>query len=257
MYGQHKKTPQHRKPIQRRWQHWAHKTQDEDKQNTKRQHNTENQSRDAGNIGHTRHRVKTNKTQKDSTTQKTNVLSFCVLFVFILCLVCPMLPASLDWFSVLCCLFVFCLSSSCVLCAQCCQRLWIGFLCCGVFLCFVCLHPIGHTRHRVKTNKTQKHKTAQKTKAMNNVYPTKKPIANPSSYRFLYDTRRVTHMKSLKTLFIALVFCAVLCFCVLFVFTLCLVCPMLPASLDWFSVLCCLFVFCLSKIKDRAMRNPL
>ena len=28
--------------IQRDWQHWAHKTLDEDKQNTKTQHNTEN-----------------------------------------------------------------------------------------------------------------------------------------------------------------------------------------------------------------------
>jgi hypothetical protein len=39
---------------------------------------------------------------------------FCVLFVFVLCLVCSMLPVSLD-----------CLSSSCVLCAQCYQCLWI------------------------------------------------------------------------------------------------------------------------------------
>jgi hypothetical protein len=28
--------------IQRNWQHWAHKTQNEDKQNTKTQRNTEN-----------------------------------------------------------------------------------------------------------------------------------------------------------------------------------------------------------------------
>jgi len=28
--------------IQRHWQHWAHMTQDEDKHNTKIQHNTEN-----------------------------------------------------------------------------------------------------------------------------------------------------------------------------------------------------------------------
>ena len=49
------------------------------------------------------------------------VLCFCVLSVFVLCLVCPMLPVSLD-----------CLSSSCVLCAQCCQCLWI-----------VCLRPVS------------------------------------------------------------------------------------------------------------------
>jgi hypothetical protein len=29
--------------IQIHWLHWAHKTQNEDKQNTKTQHNTENQ----------------------------------------------------------------------------------------------------------------------------------------------------------------------------------------------------------------------
>jgi hypothetical protein len=46
-----------------------------------------------------------------------------VLFVFVLCLVYPMLPVSLD-----CPFFIapqFCLSSSCVLYAQCCQFLWI------------------------------------------------------------------------------------------------------------------------------------
>jgi hypothetical protein len=46
-----------------------------------------------------------------------------VLFVFILCLVYQMLPVSLD------CPFLiapqFCLSSSCVLCTNCCQFLWI------------------------------------------------------------------------------------------------------------------------------------
>jgi hypothetical protein len=98
-------------------------------------------------------------------------------------------------FSVVLC-FVFCLSSPCVLCAQCCQRLWISFLCCGVFLFFVCLHPLSCVPN----------------------------VASVSGS----------------------VFCVVLCFCVLFVFTLCLVCPMLPASLDQFSVLCCVFVFCLS-----------
>ena len=36
------------------------------------------------------------------------------LFVFVLCFVCPMLPMSLD-----------CLSSSCVLCVQCCRCFWI------------------------------------------------------------------------------------------------------------------------------------
>jgi hypothetical protein len=54
-------------------------------------------------------------------------------------------------------LFLFCLSSSCVLCTQCCQCLWIVFvlfvfLLCLVYpmlsvsldcFCFVCLRPVS------------------------------------------------------------------------------------------------------------------
>jgi hypothetical protein len=74
-----------------------------------------------------------------------------VLFVFLLCLVCPMLPVSLDCLYLIAPCFVclrpvscvpnvasvsglsildcplFCLSSSCVLCVQCCQCLWIVY----------------------------------------------------------------------------------------------------------------------------------
>ena len=46
-----------------------------------------------------------------------NVASVSGLFIFVLCLECPMLPVSLD-----------CLSSSCVLNAQCCQCVWIVYL---------------------------------------------------------------------------------------------------------------------------------
>ena len=46
-----------------------------------------------------------------------NGVSVYELFFFVLCLVCPMLPVSMD-----------CLSSSCVLCTQCRQCLWIVFL---------------------------------------------------------------------------------------------------------------------------------
>ena len=58
------------------------------------------------------------------------VTEFCsVLFVFVLCLVCPMLPVSLDCLRPVSCVpnvaSVSGLSSSCVLCAQCCQCLWI------------------------------------------------------------------------------------------------------------------------------------
>jgi hypothetical protein len=49
--------------------------------------------------------------------------------VFILCLVCPMLPVALDCLRPVCCVPNAAggsgLSSSCVLCAQCCRWLWI------------------------------------------------------------------------------------------------------------------------------------
>jgi hypothetical protein len=102
-----------------------------------------------------------------------NVASFSGLFVFVLCLVYPMLPVSLD-----------CLSSSYVLCTQGCQFLWIvclrlmscvpnvaGFS--GLFVFALCLvYPmlpfsledkqsretgnIGYTRHKAKTNNPEK-----------------------------------------------------------------------------------------------------
>jgi hypothetical protein len=62
-----------------------------------------------------------------------------VLFVFILCLVYQMLPVSLD-----CPFFIapqFCLSSSCVLCTQCCQFLWIVHS--WLPLSFDCLRPVS------------------------------------------------------------------------------------------------------------------
>jgi hypothetical protein len=67
----------------------VHKTHDEDKQ-----------PRDIGNIGYTRHMTKTNKTQNHNTTHKNGRLVY------------PKFPMSLG-----------CLSSSCVLCSQCCQCL--------------------------------------------------------------------------------------------------------------------------------------
>ena len=62
-----------------------------------------------------------------------NVSSFsgcpCVVFVFVLCLVYPMFPVSLV-------APVLCLSSSCVLCTQCFQFLWLP-------LCCACLRPVS------------------------------------------------------------------------------------------------------------------
>ena len=54
-----RQTTQKHYTIQRDWRHWAHKTQDEDKQ-----HKNTTQYRETGDIGHTRHRIKTNKKQK-------------------------------------------------------------------------------------------------------------------------------------------------------------------------------------------------
>ena len=99
-----------------------------------------------------------------------NVVCVSGLFVFVLCLMCPMLRVSLD-----------CLFSSCVLCAQCCLCLWI-----------VCFLPVSYVPN-------------------------------------------------------------VVCVSGLFVFVLCLMCPMLSVSLDCLSsscVLCaqcclCLWIVCL------------
>jgi hypothetical protein len=85
-----------RQTIQRHCQHWAHKIQGGNKQ-----------SRDTVNTGHSRYRMKTNN--------RPSVDSVTPLFVFVLFLVCPVLSVSLD-----------CLFSSCILCAQCWQCLWIN-----------------------------------------------------------------------------------------------------------------------------------
>jgi hypothetical protein len=70
---------------------------------------TQWQSRDTGSMGYTRHRTKTIQRH---------------------CLVYPMLPVSLDCFRPVSCVphaaSVSRLSSSCVLCTQCCQCLWIA-----------------------------------------------------------------------------------------------------------------------------------
>jgi hypothetical protein len=80
------------------------------------------------------------------------------LFVFVLCLVCPILAMSLD-----------CFSSSCVLCPPRWQSLWIVFVLCLVYPTLtVSLYTwgaqdrgrrqsretvnVGYTRHRTKTN---------------------------------------------------------------------------------------------------------
>jgi hypothetical protein len=111
--------------IKRQWQHWVHKTQD--------QHKTtgvikNGKSRDNGNIGHTRH--STNTKPQGQWRMDVAIVSWLSIldcpcdFVLVLCLVCPMLPLSLD------CPFLIApvvLCWSCVLCAQCCHCLYIGY----------------------------------------------------------------------------------------------------------------------------------
>jgi hypothetical protein len=76
---------------------------------------------------------------------------FCVLFVFVLCLVYSTLPVSLDCVRPVSCVLniaiVSGLSSSCVLCTQHCQCLWIVFVLCLVYstlpLSLDCLRPVS------------------------------------------------------------------------------------------------------------------
>jgi Flp pilus assembly protein TadB len=93
------KDKQTKNTTQRYCQHWVQQTQDKDKQ-SKTQH------RDTVNIGYSLCPV-----SGVPNVDSIYVLCFC-LFVFVLCLVYPMLTVSL------CCVFV-CLSLSCVWCTQC------------------------------------------------------------------------------------------------------------------------------------------
>jgi hypothetical protein len=126
------------------------------------------ESRDTGNIGHTTHRRTTIKAkeqhskqkgksiienpeiqatlgtrrnedkQNKNTIQKTEVAINNIQsrdtskIVVLLCVVCPMLPVSLDCLlltvpSVCCVVPLLSLSSFCVLCSQCCLYLWIVY----------------------------------------------------------------------------------------------------------------------------------
>jgi hypothetical protein len=122
------------------------------------------------------------------------------LFVFILYLVCPMLTVSLD-----------CLSSSCILCAQCWQCLSI-LLCSLTFInclsttqwCSTCLDYMSSMKCVLLEAE---------------LLILREYVCLPSAFGGI----RVAHLLS---------FCVVLCRFVLFVFVLCLMCPVLPVSLD-------------------------
>jgi hypothetical protein len=151
------------KTIQRHWYHWANKTQDEDNPETlvtlDKQDTGRRQSRDTGNIGQTRPRTSRGSCLS-KVTSVSGLASSCVLFVqcyqclwivFVLGLVCPMLPVSLDCLRPVSCLSnvtsVSGLSSSCFLFVQCYQCLWIvfflGLVCPMVPVSLDCLRPVS------------------------------------------------------------------------------------------------------------------
>jgi hypothetical protein len=126
---------------------------------------------------------------------------FFVLFVFVLCLVYPTLPVSLDCLRPVSCVpnvtSVSRLSSSCVLCTQRYQCRWIVFV-----LCLVC--------------------------------PTL-----PVSLDCLRPVSCVPNVTSVSRLSSSCVLCTQRYQCLWIVFVLCVVCPTLPVSLDCLRSVSC------------------
>ena len=157
------------------------------------------------------------------------------LFIFVLCLVCPMLPMSLD-----------CFSSSCVLSVQCCRCLWI-----------VCLRPVSCVSN-----------AADVSGLFVFVLYLVCPML-PISLDCL-SSSCVLCVQCFSCLWII---CLRPVSCVsnvadvsgLFVFVLCLVCPMLSMSLDCLSsscVLCvqccrCFWIVCLRPVSYEVSISPM
>ena len=173
------------------------------------------------------------------------------LFVFILCLVYPLLPVSV-WLLFVClhpvscvptvasfCVIIVCLSSSCVLCTHCCQFLcdyclFVFILCLvypllpvSVWLLFVCLHPVS-------------------------CVPT---VASFCVFVCLHPVSCVPTVASFCVIIVCLSSSCVLCthccqflcdYC-LFVFILCLVYPLLPVSV-WLLFVCLHPVSCVPTV---------
>ena len=144
-----------------------------------------------------------------------NVASVFGLFIFVLCLECPMLPVSLD-----------CLSSSCALNAQCCQCLWIVYLrpvpgrmpnvasVSGLFIFVLCLeYPMLPVSLDCLSSSCS---------------------LNTQCCQCLWIVylRPVPWMPNVASV------------SGLFIFVLCLECPMLPVSLDCLSLSCALNAQC-------------
>jgi hypothetical protein len=200
-------------------QHWVHKTQNEDIQ-----------SRDIDNIGYTIHRTKTYNTETSTTmrtqyterrhtiqrhrqhwvhnTQDEDILPIVVdvsgLYVFVMCLVYPMLSISLD-----------CMSSFCVLCTQCCRCLWI-----------VCLRPVYCVPNVVRRHTIQRHRQHW----VHNTQDEDIQSRDIDNIGYTKHRTKTYNPETSTTLGI--------------VFLLCLVYPMLSMFLDCMSSSCVLYTQC-------------
>ena len=139
------------------------------------------------------------------------------------------------------CVFVFCLSTSCVLCAQCCQCLRIVYVLCLVCPMLPvsqdCLRPVscvpnvasvsGLSSSCVLCTQCFFFQCLMIIFVLCLVCP-----MLPVSHDCLRPVSCVPNVASVSGLSLSCVLCAQCCQCLRIVFVLCLVCPMLPVSQD-------------------------